>query len=283
MSKRLGDGTTRITINLPDGVATRLHRYLEAFACAEALRRRRAWSGRGGPDPDRPQARTSLLLAAGGRRSQAAARPRRRRDHLDRDGLHRRSAQGPRHRRPRSRGEAHRRRGTPARVHRPDHPRSTRREVRGPRPGPRLTLLQTRAAQGDDHPRPRVPRRGMPIPAAWCEAHHWGRPWAKGGRTDLKDGVLLCNWHHHRAHDTIYDSSRMPNGDVRIQPPDITARDVGDRTQVSRWEVRRRQPAASLTTRSSKLLARRQVVDDADHLAAREHAGIGVSPLRALP
>ena len=57
---------------------------------------------------------------------------------------------------------------------------------------------------------------GCTIPAAWCEAHHWGRPWAKGGRTDLKDGVLLCNWHHHRAHDTTYDSSRMPNGDVRF-------------------------------------------------------------------
>ena len=57
---------------------------------------------------------------------------------------------------------------------------------------------------------------GCTIPAAWCEAHHWGRPWAKGGRTDLKDGVLLCNWHHHRAHDPTYDSSRMPNGDVRF-------------------------------------------------------------------
>ena len=57
---------------------------------------------------------------------------------------------------------------------------------------------------------------GCTIPAAWCEAHHWGTPWAEGGRTDLKDGVLLCNWHHHRAHDPTYDSSRMPNGDVRF-------------------------------------------------------------------
>jgi len=31
VSKRLGDGSTRITINVPDGVATRLHTYLEAF------------------------------------------------------------------------------------------------------------------------------------------------------------------------------------------------------------------------------------------------------------
>jgi hypothetical protein len=31
VSKRLGDGTTRITINVPDAVATRLNTYLEAF------------------------------------------------------------------------------------------------------------------------------------------------------------------------------------------------------------------------------------------------------------
>ena len=31
VSTRLGDGTTRITINLPDASATRLHTYLEAF------------------------------------------------------------------------------------------------------------------------------------------------------------------------------------------------------------------------------------------------------------
>ena len=30
-SKRLGDGTTRITLNLPDAMATRLHTYLEAY------------------------------------------------------------------------------------------------------------------------------------------------------------------------------------------------------------------------------------------------------------
>ncbi len=58
--------------------------------------------------------------------------------------------------------------------------------------------------------------QGCTIPAAWCEAHHWRRPWARGGLTDLKDGVLLCTWHHHRAHDDTFDTSRMPNGDVRF-------------------------------------------------------------------
>ncbi|HEX6150563.1 HNH endonuclease signature motif containing protein [Nocardioides sp.] len=52
------------------------------------------------------------------------------------------------------------------------------------------------------------------VPAAWCEAHHANRPWSQGGRTDLSDGVLLCNWHHHRAHDHRYDTHRQPNGDL---------------------------------------------------------------------
>jgi len=57
---------------------------------------------------------------------------------------------------------------------------------------------------------------GCSIPAAWCEAHHATNPWARGGRTDLADGVLLCSWHHHRAHDTHYDARRLHNGDYRF-------------------------------------------------------------------
>lgn len=53
------------------------------------------------------------------------------------------------------------------------------------------------------------------IPAAWCEAHHGGDPWSKGGRTDLADGLLLCSFHHHRAHDHAWRTSRMSNGDLR--------------------------------------------------------------------
>jgi hypothetical protein len=58
---------------------------------------------------------------------------------------------------------------------------------------------------------------GCTIPATWCEAHHWGTPWAHGGRTDLRDGVLLCPWHHHRAHDPTFESSRGPDGRVRFR------------------------------------------------------------------
>jgi hypothetical protein len=57
---------------------------------------------------------------------------------------------------------------------------------------------------------------GCTIPAAWCEAHHAKQPWAQGGRTDIADGVLLCPWHHHRAHDPRYDAQRLPDGDYRF-------------------------------------------------------------------
>ncbi len=56
---------------------------------------------------------------------------------------------------------------------------------------------------------------GCSIPAAWCEAHHL-RLWSQGGRTDLEDGVSLCSWHHHRAHDPRYTADRLPNGDYRF-------------------------------------------------------------------
>ncbi len=57
---------------------------------------------------------------------------------------------------------------------------------------------------------------GCDIPAAWCEAHHANEPWATGGRTDLADGLLLCSWHHHRAHDHRYDTRRLPTGQLRF-------------------------------------------------------------------
>jgi hypothetical protein len=56
---------------------------------------------------------------------------------------------------------------------------------------------------------------GCDIPGTWCEAHHW-RPWAKGGTTDLADGVLLCSHHHHRVHDPEFTATRLPTGRVQI-------------------------------------------------------------------
>jgi len=44
-------------------------------------------------------------------------------------------------------------------------------------------------------------------------AHH-KHPWATGGPTDLNDGVMLCHWHHSRAHDTRYTTTHHPGGTV---------------------------------------------------------------------
>jgi hypothetical protein len=55
------------------------------------------------------------------------------------------------------------------------------------------------------------------IPAAWCEAHHAADAWVAGGRTDLKDGLLLCSFHHHRAHQPMWITTRLPNGDLRYR------------------------------------------------------------------
>ena len=57
---------------------------------------------------------------------------------------------------------------------------------------------------------------GCEIPAAWCEAHHAAAPWSRQGRTDLKDGLLLCSFHHHRAHDAAMRTDRLPDGRVRF-------------------------------------------------------------------
>jgi hypothetical protein len=52
-------------------------------------------------------------------------------------------------------------------------------------------------------------------PAAWTEAHHRTH-WARGGRTAVEELVLLCPWHHHRAHDPTYDLTTLPDGRIRF-------------------------------------------------------------------
>jgi hypothetical protein len=56
---------------------------------------------------------------------------------------------------------------------------------------------------------------GCTVPASWAEAHH-RHPWSQGGKTDLDDGVTLCPWHHHRAHDPAYTTEYLSSGDVRF-------------------------------------------------------------------
>jgi hypothetical protein len=42
-------------------------------------------------------------------------------------------------------------------------------------------------------------------------AHHQKR-WADGGTTNLDDLIMICPWHHTRAHDTRYDMTQLPTG-----------------------------------------------------------------------
>jgi hypothetical protein len=58
---------------------------------------------------------------------------------------------------------------------------------------------------------PECTAEGCSIPAAWTEAHH-KTPWSRGGRTDLRDGTLLCPFHHHRAHDPAWNINYHHNG-----------------------------------------------------------------------
>jgi len=56
---------------------------------------------------------------------------------------------------------------------------------------------------------------GCDMPAAWCEAHH-KQPWSTGGKTDLRDGALLCSRHHHLVHGSTYDHTWLPDGSVHF-------------------------------------------------------------------
>ena len=210
-SKRLGDGTTRITINVPDSVAARLNTYLESYTSPRH---------HGGGEADRiPAARQrgqafSALLesldplrlpAHGGDATTVIVTVSL--EHLRRElGT---AEIGPSDKL--SAGEVRRLACTakivPAVLGGKSEVLDLGRASRLFKPAQRKAMIvRDRECRAE----------GCTIPAAWCEAHHWGTPWVRGGLTDLKDGLLLCSWHHHRVHDTGYDASRLPNGDVRF-------------------------------------------------------------------
>jgi hypothetical protein len=56
---------------------------------------------------------------------------------------------------------------------------------------------------------------GCDMPPEWCDAHHL-EPWAAGGKTNLKDGALLCPHHHRLAHNPAYVHERLPDGTIRF-------------------------------------------------------------------
>ncbi|MGI9155343.1 MAG: DUF222 domain-containing protein [Marmoricola sp.] len=52
-------------------------------------------------------------------------------------------------------------------------------------------------------------------PFAWCELHH-KVAWSRGGRTDLKNAIPLCGFHHRQAHDSRYDLTYHLDGTARF-------------------------------------------------------------------
>jgi hypothetical protein len=53
-------------------------------------------------------------------------------------------------------------------------------------------------------------------PPSWTEAHH-KKPWHRGGRTDLADGIPLCPPHHHMAdHPESWNMRTLPSGKIRF-------------------------------------------------------------------
>src|SRR6478609_5693022 len=45
---------------------------------------------------------------------------------------------------------------------------------------------------------------------------HHGTRWVDGGETNVEDGISLCPWHHHRAHDTTYTMTQTPTGRIEF-------------------------------------------------------------------
>jgi hypothetical protein len=211
VSTRLGDGTTRIVLKLPDAAANRLHTYLEAFTSP-----RHAGTGEGDRVPidvRRGHAFCALLETWDTRRLPVHGGDATTvivtipiedlRRELGTGELGPSDAL--------SAGEVRRLACTaailPAVLGGKSEVLDLGRTSRLFKPAQRKAMvLRDRECRAE----------GCTIPASWCEAHHAGRPWAQGGKTDLRDGVLLCSWHHHRAHDPRFDASKRPNGDVRF-------------------------------------------------------------------
>lgn len=60
---------------------------------------------------------------------------------------------------------------------------------------------------------------GCTRPPSWTEAHHLGVHWADGGETSLANMALLCEFHHHLAHEGGWTLRWGSGGAVEAIPP----------------------------------------------------------------
>jgi Domain of unknown function (DUF222) len=67
-------------------------------------------------------------------------------------------------------------------------------------------------------------------PPAWCECHHLD-DWIKGGLTNLDDGALYCDRHHHLLHEGKFTAKRRPDGTLEHRRPDGTIIPPGPSTR----------------------------------------------------
>ncbi|MGN6250766.1 MAG: DUF222 domain-containing protein [Marmoricola sp.] len=223
--KRLGDGSTRITLKVPDGVADRFRTYLDAFTSP-----RHGTGADGGGVVEVPDVPAGDRIPAARKRGLAFAAllehldPQKLPDHggdattvmvtlsLDqlRSGLGAAgvitSAHGDI-----SATEARRLACTahliPAVLGSKGEILDLGRRARLFSPAQHRALrLRDRGCRAE----------GCTVPVTWTEAHHW-EPWSHGGTTDLANAVSLCNFHHHRVHDNGFAADRLSNGDVRFR------------------------------------------------------------------
>ena len=52
---------------------------------------------------------------------------------------------------------------------------------------------------------------GCDAPPGMTHLHH-KKGWADGGQTNINDAIMICPWHHTRAHDTRYNMTKLPTG-----------------------------------------------------------------------
>jgi hypothetical protein len=60
---------------------------------------------------------------------------------------------------------------------------------------------------------------GCDYPPSACDGHHSVITWAEGGPTDLDNGALLCDFHHHQVHRQGWRVILAANGYPALIPP----------------------------------------------------------------